>query len=412
MMQSDYQRISVLCGVGGNRNGIGSYFRDLDAAGRPAVIASYDDYGVVRELAALRHAGGVPHVLAFRAQQANRLENPDYTLPPDTAAAQYWAQYHAVLPPELAQDKAYVWLIIANEGQSSGNDDGRYAMTTPQEWGDWWGAFSIAIAELAMLRDGYRLLIGGWSAGTPELGFWESPQQHAFLRLCDAYPNALGIAVHEGVDPRSTAAPYDHLINDIPYITRRYQFIFDECDQLGIRRPRIFISECAWKYDDVPDLAWREADIRQAAHYYAQDPEVLGVTLWWCGPGHNNIAHKLAQSIPFVRALALTDEFAGQPIWPDDAVHYQLPPAPTLAEHMVRAVQAQPHFYFGASLHKAILADGRLPLTIEARTLHDGVEYAYQGARDEADNRWTYYAPVSDYNAVSVVAHAIAGGGR
>jgi hypothetical protein len=323
MTVMDYNRISFLHGIGGNSIGIGDYFSALDAAGRPAVVCSYDDYGVVKELLDLRLASGVPHICAFRAKQSGRLENPDYTLDPYDAAVSYWTLYKETLPPEF--DRA-VWLILANEGQSEGNDEGRYAYDQPHEWGDFWGQWSYHISLMAV-HEGYRVLVGGWSAGTPQLwndedhdsslGFWNAPGNIDFLRLCSEYPNAIGIAVHEGVSPNSSIAPYDHLINEYPYISGRFEFIFQVCDSLDISRPRIFVTECAWKYDEVPDPNWRMSDIVDASIFYGRYPEVLGVALWFLGPGHGGIAEQLHTSIPSVTNYSLTDSFTGTPIWPD-----------------------------------------------------------------------------------------------
>ena len=82
------QKITVHCGIGGNPRGIGDYFRRLDAAGRPAAVCSYDNYGIVKELIDLRirsrcaaHSVFRPNI--YRPHLPD--QNPDYNKQPEAA---------------------------------------------------------------------------------------------------------------------------------------------------------------------------------------------------------------------------------------------------------------------------------------------------------------------------------------
>lgn len=319
----DYCKISFLNGIGGNRNGIGDYFKRLDAAGRPAIAASYDNFGVVLELANLRRESGVPHVLVFRPKQSGRLENPDYGKNPTDAAREYYQLWYSVLPPEFLADpwlRSHVWLIgLGNEGRRE------------HEWGSWWGYCGAEFAKLAM-RDGLRTLNFGWSAGTPDIGrgdtgnVWETDGMLAYLAMCDSHPNEVGIAVHEGANPnQNDKSPNDlRLVNDIEYVTGRYLHIFDVCDLHGLRRPRIFISECAWKYSGAASVGTgMQKDIPPLAAYYAQHPELLGCSLWYLGGAFGDVANAVQPYIKPVTDYALSGAFMGTPIWQDKQPHYQ-----------------------------------------------------------------------------------------
>lgn len=319
-----YQKISIHCSVGGNKQGIGDYFRALDAAGRPAIICSYYDYGVVKELLDLRQASGVPHIGVFKVN-ANEFANPDYNKPAAVAGREYWEFYRARFPPELVNTphlKKWTWVIWGNEGRRE------TIWENGQNGGDWWGEVAVTFANLA-LAEGFRTLAWGWSAGTPDKDIWQTEGMKSYLRLCHEHPNMVGIAVHEGADPRNAPPPfYGPLINNIGDITARYIHAFDVCDQLNLRRPRIFISECAWFYRSAPGVDQAMAHVHEAAEFYAQHPEVLGIGLWTTmGPGgvgeFGDVADKVQALIKPLTDYALSGRWDGAPIWPDGAPHYQ-----------------------------------------------------------------------------------------
>ncbi len=329
-----YQKITVHCGIGGNPRGIGDYFRRLDAAGRPAAVCSYDNYGIVKELIDLRIRSGVPHIGVFRPNIYRPHlpdQNPDYNKQPEAAGRDYWEQFKRQIPPEVRdpghhdykpQYKELTWMIWGNEGRKEVIwEDGRNG-------GNWWGEVAHTIATLAM-ADGYRTLAFGFSAGTPEEAIWKTPGMRKYLRLCHRHPNQCGIALHEGADPKHPQPPpFGPLINSEPNITGRYQHMFAACDEMNIRRPRIFISECAWYYRDAPDVGRAMHDVREAAIYYDKHPEVLGVSLWTVGSSggsgeYGDIANKVQQLIQPLTDYALESRWDGKPTWPDGAPHYQ-----------------------------------------------------------------------------------------
>lgn len=318
-----YQKIAFHCGLGGNRNGIGDYFKALDRAGRPAVVCSYDDYGVVKELLELRLQSGVPHVGVFRPSLFP--ENPDYNLTPAKAGAQFWQRYRQLIPPEII--KEHTWLVWGNEGRKE------VIWDNGANGGDWWGEVAVVIARRAMAV-GYRTLAFGWSAGTPEEGIWRTAGMQAYLRLCSEHPNECGLAVHEGAHPSNPPPPFfGPLINAEPDISGRYQHAFQVCDELGLRRPRVFVTECAWYYRDAPEVGLAMTHVRQAAEYYDRHPEVLGVALWTTGNSgglgeYGDVANKVQRLIQPITAYALEPRWAGPLVWPDGAPHYQgdIPP--------------------------------------------------------------------------------------
>jgi hypothetical protein len=113
-------------------------------------------------------------------------------------------------------------------------------------------------------------------------------------------------------------------LNHVGYVTGRYVHAFDVCDRHGLRRPRIFISECAWKYSDAAAVSiGMTHDIPQLAAYYAQHPEVLGCALWYLGGAFGDVANQVQPYIEPITKYALSAEFSGVPTWGDGAPHYQ-----------------------------------------------------------------------------------------
>lgn len=51
---------------------------------------------------------------------------------------------------------------------------------------------------------------------------------------------------------------------------------FAECDARGWHQPIVYVTECAWKYNDAPDVGWALADIAAVNDEYLKDPEVQG----------------------------------------------------------------------------------------------------------------------------------------
>lgn len=280
-----YNKIGFHTGIGGNINGLPDWMADLDAAGVPFFLKSADNAGPLFEAQQLMEVSGVDHTLVFR-RSGNSYDVPDYNLSPQEAAAKHWALHKAAWPPEL--DPSLVWIETINEV-----DKGR---------SEWLGAFALETAQLAM-ADGYRWAAFGWSSGEPEPTDWTSPSMIQFLRLAADNPDKLAVALHE----------YSYLAEDIgrwyPYLIGRFQELFQVCDERGIARPTVLITEWGWEYDHVPGVEDAMADIAWAAWLYAAYPQIKGAAIWYLGTNFGGIADKAQLLIAPVKDYSLSSYF-------------------------------------------------------------------------------------------------------
>jgi hypothetical protein len=261
-------KIGFHTGPGGNARGLGDYLRGLADAGVPAVVKSVDAYGVCAE--ALRTSP--EHVTVFRLSGGD-LELPNYDLPPEQAAEEHWARVVEALPPEF--DKR-TWLEVMNEP-----DKGR---------ADWLGRCARRLAELA-LEDGYRLAAFGWSSGEPEREHWQTPGMRAFLSLAAEHPERIAVALHE------YSYDVEAIANQYPSLVGRFQMLFQVCDELGIARPTVLITEWGWEAEQVPAVGRAMEDIAWASRLYAAYPQVRGAAIWYLGTGYGEIANQAQQLI-------------------------------------------------------------------------------------------------------------------
>lgn len=364
---AENMKIGFLCGIGGNRNGIGEYFARVTAAGKSICLGSYDDYGVIQE--ALTYPG--QHHLFFRPTPYP-WENPDFSLPPSVAGANYWQFVKSKLPAEF--DKERVWVVWANEG--------------PKElsYADWWGECAQAVAHAA-LTDGYRTLAWGWSWGTPDEGFWSQPSVIEYLRLCSANPLSVGIAFHEGSDPR---IPGDSpLISADPAGSGRFQEAFNSARLHGLNLPTVFITECAWHHDSCPPLEIGMEHVAAAAAFYDQFASVQCVALWYLGGGEQwgALSDKLQPYIQPVANLSIA--------WPTE-----VKPPMTLNEALIAAGNAQQILRLnpGAALQKAIYAAGLQITSAEFDLEHEGITYrAQRGEPFTKNGPVIFYCQIGDW---------------
>jgi hypothetical protein len=272
-----YVQMGFHTGVGGNTEGLEEWMRRLDAAGIPFFLKTADNAEPVYIAQELRKKSGVPHTLVFRrsvGQQGTHIYDvPRYDLPPAEAARLHWDLHLAEWPPEL--DPEIVWLETLNE--------------VDRNLADWLGEFALATAELA-LADGYKWAAFGWASGEPEPEHWQTPAMLQFLRLAGENPDRLAIALHE------YSYVTDNIQREYPYLLGRFQQLFQICDEYGIPRPTVLITEWGWTYQEVPDPEQAIADIAWASAMYAPYPEVKGAAIWYLGPGFGGIAD-LAQRL-------------------------------------------------------------------------------------------------------------------
>jgi hypothetical protein len=272
-----YVKMGFHTGVGGNTEGLEEWMRRLDAAGIPFFLKTADNAEPVYIAQELRKKSGVPHTLVFRRsvgrQGTHVYDVPRYDLPPAEAARLHWELHLAEWPPEL--DPEIVWLETINE--------------VDRNLANWLGEFALATAELA-LADGYRWAAFGWASGEPEPEHWQTPAMLQFLRLAGENPDRLAIALHE------YSYVTDNIQRQYPYLLGRFQQLFQICDEYGIPRPTVLITEWGWTYQEVPEPEQAIADIAWASAMYAPYPEVKGAAIWYLGPGFGGIAD-LAQRL-------------------------------------------------------------------------------------------------------------------
>ncbi|MCB9443985.1 MAG: hypothetical protein H6669_07090 [Ardenticatenaceae bacterium] len=270
-----YNKIGFHAGVNGTIEGLEEWMRQLDAAGVPFFIKTADNAEPVYIAQELMKQSGVPHTLVYRKASGGDIYNvPNYDLPPAEAAQIHWQLHTEAFPPEL--DPSLVWLETINEVDKNRSE--------------WLAEFALETAKLA-LRDGYKWAAFGWASGEPEPEDWQSPAMLEFLRLAAANPDRIAIALHE----------YSYLVDDIgheyPYKIGRFQELFRICDQYGIPRPTVLITEWGWTYEDVPEPEQALRDIDWAAHLYAPYPQVKGAAIWFLGGGNFSNIHVKTQRL-------------------------------------------------------------------------------------------------------------------
>ncbi|MEW5989529.1 MAG: hypothetical protein AB1791_23115, partial [Chloroflexota bacterium] len=280
-----FVKIGFHTGIGGNANGLGDWFDQLDAAGVPFFIKSVDSAGPVFEAQEIARNSGVPHVLVYR-KSGPQYDVPDYNLPPAQAAFNHWQLHKAVFPPEL--DPSRVWLETVNEIDKNRSE--------------WLAEFALETAQLA-LADGFRWAAFAWSSGEPEVEHWQGPAMLEFLRFAGQHPNEVAIALHE----------YSYTIADVadqyPYKLGRFQFLFQVCDENNIPRPTVLITEWGWEYQDVPDVTTAMGDIAWASWLYSYYPQVQGAAIWYLGGGFGNISDQAQRLIAPLRDYSKSNYF-------------------------------------------------------------------------------------------------------
>ncbi|MBN1316349.1 MAG: right-handed parallel beta-helix repeat-containing protein [Anaerolineales bacterium] len=272
----EYVKIGFHVGPsGGNMDGIGNWWRDLDSDGIPFFLKSVDNAGPLWEAQELMKVSGVPHILVYRTTRKpeDQYDVPRYDLEPEVAAAIHWEKHIAVWPPEL--DPSLVWIETINEVDKTKSE--------------WLGKFAIATAQLA-LADGYKWAAFGFSGGEPESYQWESPSMLQFLQLAAQYPDRLAIALHEySFEAEQNENLSMPITLEYPYRVGRFQFLFDVCDKHNISRPSVLITEWGWEYNDIPGKTVAMDDIAWASWLYSAYPQVLGAAIWYLGPGFGSI---------------------------------------------------------------------------------------------------------------------------
>lgn len=271
--------------------------RRLDGEGIAFYIKSVDSYGPCYEAAEIARASGIQHTVNFRMSSSStyNFDVPNYGLNADDAAYIHWQATIANLPPEYRYDdfhKDFVWLEVVNE--------------VDKNQADWIGWFSLRIAILA-IEQGYRVALPSWSPGEPELSDWQTNGMRAFLEYAAEHSDRIAVSVHEySLEEHSLANGYNHLIG-------RIEALFSACNDMGIARPTVLITEFGWTYNYVPDPDEAMPQIDYAGNYYYQYPNVLGAAIWYLGPGFGGIADKAQRLIAPVGNYAVAFDYTTVP---------------------------------------------------------------------------------------------------
>ena len=307
-----FSKIGFHAGPGGNPTGLTEFLYDLDAAGVPFVVKSVDTLTGVYDAQMIMAQSDLPHVTIFRrsvpydgALPGHNPDLPDYNKSPAAAAQEHWDYHKAGFPLEL--DPTMTWVETVNEVDKNRSE--------------WLGQFALETAQLA-LADGYKWAAFGWATGEPEPYHWESPSMLEFLRLVGENPDRLAIAVHE------YSLTTDEIGHWYPYLLGRFQALFQVCDEHGIPRPTILITEWGWEAFHVPEPAAALEDMAWASWLYAAYPEVKGAAIWYLGPGFQGIADEAQQLIAPLGEYSVSHYFAVTPGQGqiDPALFYPIPP--------------------------------------------------------------------------------------
>jgi hypothetical protein len=295
-MPTAFSKIGFHMAEGGNANGIGDYMKRLDAANIPFFMKGADSMAGIfdaQEIIRKRRQQGKPdiHTSVFRLSgqgPGGEFDIPNYRLPPEQAATEHWAFHKANFPPDL--DKSISWVEHINEVRKE------------VEWGDWLGKFSVHAAKLAM-QDGYKYLAFGFSAGTPEAASWETEGMLAYMELCARHPDKVAVALHE----------YSYKTTDIwrerDYLIGGFKWLFRACDKNNIPRPKVFMTEWGWEYQNVPDPQTALRHIKEVGQLYAQFPEIVGAAIWYLGGGYGNIHNQTQRLIAPVTEFTLNHRY-------------------------------------------------------------------------------------------------------
>ncbi|MFT5194301.1 MAG: hypothetical protein ACI9EW_000956 [Cellvibrionaceae bacterium] len=262
-----HNKIGFHVGSGGYLDGIGDYFRQLDAAGVPIFIKGVDGGGVIYEVQELAKVSGVPHVMVFR-RTGGLFELPNYDNDPIREAKIHYDRLVAAWPQEL--DPSMVWMETVNEPDKNRSE--------------WLAQYSLATAKLAV-ADGRRYAAFSWSSGEPEPYHWEGTAMLEFLAYAAEHKDLVAVALHEYSYTRESIS------QGYPWLVGRFQLLFEKVDQHGINRPTILITEWGWEYQKIPSVEAAIEDIQWAGRLYAAYPDVLGAAIWYLGGGYGGITY-------------------------------------------------------------------------------------------------------------------------
>ena len=308
--------IGIQGGVTGATPNSGKMIKELTEQGIAMFWANSDGMANLYTLQEARRHTGVPHTanLCLTGYEGNyHLSVPiNYRAATqeewDRLAVEHWDMVEKRgLPKELDFSIPCIWLSTWNEVRGY---TGWGEATQPRdEWdepidgfsgyGDLLGWQAVAIGKEAVRR-GYRWMAFGFAGGNPETDIWESAGMLAYLRLCEQYPDQLGIALHEysltnqlikgwGEFQTEFANSMEELNQGQRLVTKngiqhdhigRFYYLHQTCDRHGIARPRIHIKEFGWRHRWVPEPQEQVDQLLYAAYLYMKEPNIDGAAIW------------------------------------------------------------------------------------------------------------------------------------
>lgn len=317
--------IGLQSSVTGKPTGIGEVIKELTRHNIAFFSASTDSFSILTDLQNARKAHPeVPHTANLTltgywppeddAPDRYHYNVPEYTKrPSEKVARRHWdmvEKREAINDPDRSPidwSVPCIWVSTWNEirdyvGWYKKSDESKVPRDVVEGFegnADLIGWHAVEVGKEAVRRD-YRWAAFGFSGGSPEEGFWEAPGVLAYLRLCEKYPDQLGVALHE-------YSLTDTIINRPDHIGR-FKLLHDTCDRHGIRRPVIQFKEFGWRDIRIPDdpaVAMRE--LIEVAAMYAEHPNIHGAAIWTVHPWQgSSVHHQVAALIPHLRDAALT----------------------------------------------------------------------------------------------------------
>jgi hypothetical protein len=317
---------------------------------------------------------------------------PKYGADIETEADRYWNAVLRDFPADL--DKNLVFVELINEPDKN--------------WASWLGYLGKAIGERAV-RDGFRVLLFGWSGGEPEYEHWQTNGMREFLEYCAKHSNQVGLSLHE------YSFTIENLTNGYPYLLGRFWMVKDACEIFNIdfSKVTIYISEFGYSYNSFPtDLNQITTDFIVAGQIYAEYPNIKGCAIWTLDKiGWNGIdkkVHKLMWENDTQTYSPLFDIIINNPYEVNET-----PPNPvlpeTLGQFLARVAEENRVINYNtlAALETAMVNHGYVPYGREVwKTYEDGTKYAVQGARRlgvEPPDQRIYYTVVGDWSDINWV---------
>jgi len=257
-------------------------------------MCNNDIKGIDDALRRIEAGSAVPHVMLWRyASTDKKYELPNYDTDPRWAADDYYVILNSVVHPRIMAQRDKVWIALANEPDKNRSD-----------WLGQWGYESAKIWN----EQGFKVALFGFSSGEPESEHWRTPGMRKFLEYAGQNRDKVAVNLHE----------YSFNTGDIweiyPYRIGRFQFLFKECDNMGLIRPSVIFGEWGWQNNAVPSSASAISDIKNVAHLYTKFDSILGAGIWYLGKAQDSgdIHNKVQQYISPL-TTASVDYFPGVP---------------------------------------------------------------------------------------------------